>query len=252
MSDATAARRSTRRAHAHRRVPHPARRRPRVPRGPGHDAARPQRRRQDHDAAHDHGPVARVAGHAMRLRRPQRHHAALRDAARSPQLGIAYVPENMGIFADLTVQGEHAARRARGAHAPSRSTTTRLEVDLRPVPGGEEVLAPSGRQALGRAEADARGRRARSSSRASCCSIDEPSKGLAPAIINNLIDALRASSSAAASTILLVEQNFNFAKRARRHGRGDGQRPRRAPRRDGASWPRTRRCSSRLLGAGAL
>ncbi len=46
--------------------------------------------------------------------------------------------------------------------------------------------------------------------------IDEPSKGLAPAIINNLIGAF-ASSSASGTTILLVEQNFNLAKRARRH-----------------------------------
>ena len=46
-------------------------------------------------------------------------------SARTPeiaQLGIAYVPENMGIFADLTVQREHAARRARRAHASTSST----------------------------------------------------------------------------------------------------------------------------------
>ncbi len=42
--------------------------------------------------------------------------------------------------------------------------------------------------------------------------IDEPSKGLAPAIINNMIDAF-ASSRRSGVTILLVEQNINFAKR---------------------------------------
>jgi branched-chain amino acid transport system ATP-binding protein len=42
--------------------------------------------------------------------------------------------------------------------------------------------------------------------------IDEPSKGLAPAIINNMIDAF-AQLKASGVTILLVEQNFNFAKR---------------------------------------
>jgi ABC-type glutathione transport system ATPase component len=46
------------RAHAHRRVPHPARRGPRGARRAGDHAAGPQRRRQDHHAAHDHGPVA--------------------------------------------------------------------------------------------------------------------------------------------------------------------------------------------------
>ena len=56
-----------RRAHAHRRVPHPARRRPVGAARPAHHAAGPQRRRQDHHAAHDHGPVACVAGHASRF-----------------------------------------------------------------------------------------------------------------------------------------------------------------------------------------
>ena len=42
--------------------------------------------------------------------------------------------------------------------------------------------------------------------------IDEPSKGLAPAIINNMIDAF-AQLKASGVTILLVEQNINFAKR---------------------------------------
>ena len=41
--------------------------------------------------------------------------------------------------------------------------------------------------------------------------IDEPSKGLAPAIINNLIAALR-ELKAQQTTILLVEQNFMMAK----------------------------------------
>ena len=42
--------------------------------------------------------------------------------------------------------------------------------------------------------------------------IDEPSKGLAPAIVNNMIDAF-AQLKAAGVTILLVEQNLHFAKR---------------------------------------
>jgi branched-chain amino acid transport system ATP-binding protein len=41
--------------------------------------------------------------------------------------------------------------------------------------------------------------------------IDEPSKGLAPAIIQNMIEAFR-QLKAAQTTILLVEQNFNFAR----------------------------------------
>ena len=42
--------------------------------------------------------------------------------------------------------------------------------------------------------------------------VDEPSKGLAPAIINNMIDAF-AQLKASGVTILLVEQNISFAKR---------------------------------------
>ena len=41
--------------------------------------------------------------------------------------------------------------------------------------------------------------------------IDEPSKGLAPAIVNNLVACLR-ELKAQRTTILLVEQNFMMAK----------------------------------------
>jgi branched-chain amino acid transport system ATP-binding protein len=41
--------------------------------------------------------------------------------------------------------------------------------------------------------------------------IDEPSKGLAPAIVQNLIAALR-ELKRTATTVLLVEQNFQMAK----------------------------------------
>jgi branched-chain amino acid transport system ATP-binding protein len=41
--------------------------------------------------------------------------------------------------------------------------------------------------------------------------VDEPSKGLAPAIIQNMIAAFRELKQTD-TTILLVEQNFNFAR----------------------------------------
>ena len=46
--------------------------------------------------------------------------------------------------------------------------------------------------------------------------VDEPSKGLAPAIINNMIDAF-AQLKQTGTTILLVEQNISFAKRLGDH-----------------------------------
>ena len=42
--------------------------------------------------------------------------------------------------------------------------------------------------------------------------VDEPSKGLAPSIINNMIEAF-AQLKATGTTILLVEQNISNAKR---------------------------------------
>jgi branched-chain amino acid transport system ATP-binding protein len=41
--------------------------------------------------------------------------------------------------------------------------------------------------------------------------IDEPSKGLAPAIVGNLVEALR-ELKRTQTTVLLVEQNFNMAR----------------------------------------
>ena len=78
--------------------------------------------------------------------------------------------------------------------------------------------------------------------------IDEPTKGLAPAIIDNMIARLRGAQARATTTILLVEQNFHFAEALGDSGRGDGRRPHRAPRRDGGAGRGRRRCSTRLLG----
>ena len=78
--------------------------------------------------------------------------------------------------------------------------------------------------------------------------IDEPSKGLAPSIISNLISAFR-ELKRQRTTILLVEQNFHdgagrsaTAVAVMDNGRG------RAHRLDGASWPTTKRCSSGCSG----
>ena len=42
--------------------------------------------------------------------------------------------------------------------------------------------------------------------------VDEPAKGLAPAIIGNMVDAFL-QLKAAGTTLLVVEQNFGFAER---------------------------------------
>jgi branched-chain amino acid transport system ATP-binding protein len=128
------------------------------------------------------------------------------DLARS---GIAYVPENMGIFGDLTVR-ENMLLAARKARRESDIDTERLEwiFGLFPAikkfwqhPAGK--LSGGQKQMLAVARAIVEPRE--------LILIDEPSKGLAPAIIANMIAAFR-ELKRTDTTILLVEQNFNFAR----------------------------------------
>ena len=79
------------------------------------------------------------------------------------QAGIAYVPETMGIFSDLTVR-ENLLLAARSGPIDE----ARLALDLRPVPGAGEVLVAGRRRSFRRPEADAVRSPAPSSSRASC------------------------------------------------------------------------------------
>jgi branched-chain amino acid transport system ATP-binding protein len=133
--------------------------------------------------------------------------------APTPQIAgmnVAYVPENMGIFADLTVK-ENMLLAARYAKTASQMDSQRLEWIFRLFPAVEKFwnhpagkLSGGQKQMLAVARAIVEPRE--------LLIIDEPSKGLAPAIINNMIDAF-AELKAGGVTLLLVEQNINFAKR---------------------------------------
>ena len=123
--------------------------------------------------------------------------------------GIAYVPENMGIFADLTVC-ENLLLAARNARRVEEIDPARLEwiFGLFPAmrrfwqhPAG--LLSGGQKQMLAVARAIVEPRK--------LLLVDEPSKGLAPAIIQNMITAFRELKKTD-TTILLVEQNFNFAR----------------------------------------
>ena len=125
------------------------------------------------------------------------------------QRGIAYVPENMGIFADLSV-AENMLLAARGARTLAQLDTARLEWLFGLFPALKKFwLHPAGKlsggqkQMLSIARAMVEPRR--------LLLIDEPSKGLAPAIVQNLIAALR-ELKRTDTTVLLVEQNFAMAK----------------------------------------
>ncbi len=125
-------------------------------------------------------------------------------------LGVAYVPENMGIFADLTVK-ENMLLAARKARHASQMDGQRLQWIFMLFPAVEKFwnhpagkLSGGQKQMLAVARAIVEPRE--------LLIVDEPSKGLAPVIINNMIDAF-AQLKATGTTILLVEQNVNFAKR---------------------------------------
>jgi branched-chain amino acid transport system ATP-binding protein len=121
------------------------------------------------------------------------------------QGGIAYVPENMGIFADLTVRENMILAARNGEIDPKR-----LQWIFGLFPALEKfwslaagVLSGGQKQMLAIARAIVEPR--------DLLLIDEPTKGLAPAIIMNMVQAFKELKSTGA-TILLVEQNFLAAK----------------------------------------
>jgi branched-chain amino acid transport system ATP-binding protein len=129
------------------------------------------------------------------------HRLETPDIAR---LGIAYVPENMGIFAGLTVR-ENLLLAARSGPLDEK----RLERIFTLFPAMKKFLDSaagnlSGGQkqmlAISRAIVEPR----------KLLLVDEPTKGLAPAIIAAMIEAFRELKRE--TTLLVVEQNFQFAR----------------------------------------
>ena len=121
------------------------------------------------------------------------------------RLGFAYVPEDMGIFGTLSVRENLILAARSGPPEPGR---LRWVFGLFPplerfwnTPAG--VLSGGQKQMLAIARALVEPRR--------LLLIDEPSKGLAPAVVQQLIEVFRALK-AAHTTILMVEQNFALAQ----------------------------------------
>ena len=121
------------------------------------------------------------------------------------ELGIAYVPESMGIFAGLTVQ-ENLLLAARSGPLDD----ARLEWIFRFFPAMKKfwflpagLLSGGQKQMLSISRAIVEPRK--------LVLVDEPTKGLAPSIINNLIEAFRELKKTE-TTILMVEQNFHAAR----------------------------------------
>lgn len=121
------------------------------------------------------------------------------------RMGIAYVPEEMGIFGNLTVK-ENMLLAARSGEPDD----TRLRWVFGLFPALEKfwlksagTLSGGQKQMLAIARAIIEPRK--------LIVVDEPSKGLAPVIVDHLADAFR-ELKAARTTLLMVEQNVGLAK----------------------------------------
>ncbi len=121
------------------------------------------------------------------------------------QSGIAYVPENMGIFSDLTVRenlllaaraGDIDAQRLRWVFGLFPALQTFWALRAGSLSGGQKQML-----SIARAIIEPR----------KLLLVDEPTKGLAPSIIVNMVAAFR-ELKGDKTTILLVEQNFAVAE----------------------------------------
>jgi branched-chain amino acid transport system ATP-binding protein len=119
--------------------------------------------------------------------------------------GIAYVPESMGIFAGLTVK-ENLVLAARSGPLDG----ARLDWIFGFFPALKKFwFLPAGQLSGGQKQMLAISRAIVEPRK--LLLIDEPTKGLAPAIINSLIQAF-AELKKTDTTILMVEQNFHAAR----------------------------------------
>ncbi|MBU2551621.1 MAG: ABC transporter ATP-binding protein [Proteobacteria bacterium] len=120
------------------------------------------------------------------------------------RLGIGFVPEDMGIFSELTVEENMRVAMLREDPDTARRLERTLEIfaDLRKfwrakagnLSGGQKQML-----AIARAMVND----------TALLLIDEPTKGLAPIIVNALIEAFNQIKQH--SVVVLVEQNFYMA-----------------------------------------
>ena len=121
------------------------------------------------------------------------------------QLGIAYVPENMGIFGKLTVRENMLLATGRTGFAQDQLDRVLESFPALKIKWDSPAGSLSGGQkqmlAIGRAIIEPR----------RLLLIDEPTKGLSPAMVDQLVAAL-SRLKREHTTILLVEQNFRVAE----------------------------------------
>ncbi|HLO02504.1 MAG TPA: ABC transporter ATP-binding protein [Symbiobacteriaceae bacterium] len=126
-----------------------------------------------------------------------------RPAHQVARLGIGYVPEDRGVFVDLTVEENlRLAERKRGDLAAKKDWLVKLFPDLERfwqqkggrLSGGQQQMLAIGRALVPENK---------------LLLIDEPSKGLAPIVVEQLAGALKELKRQ--TTIVLVEQNLWLA-----------------------------------------
>jgi branched-chain amino acid transport system ATP-binding protein len=144
----------------------------------------------------------RASAGQISLDRQRIESSATRDIAR---LGVGYVPETMAVFSDLTVKENLVLAAREGPLDDSR-----LEWIFGFFPALRRfwlsragALSGGQKQMLSIARAIVEPRK--------LLLIDEPTKGLAPAIVVALIECL-AEIKRRGATILMVEQNFHAAR----------------------------------------
>lgn len=134
---------------------------------------------------------------------------SIRDQAPSSiaRLGLGYVPEDRRIFTDLTVMENLEVGRQAPRNGAPHWTVERL-FDLFPnlarmrdrsgghMSGGEQQMLSIARTLMGNP---------------STVLLDEPSEGLAPVIVQQMVEVLK-ELKRQGLTVLLSEQNLTFAK----------------------------------------
>jgi branched-chain amino acid transport system ATP-binding protein len=126
---------------------------------------------------------------------------------RIARLGVGYVPEDRRIFSELTVmENLEVGRQPARAGAPAWSETKLFSLfpnlgRMRERPGGrmsggEQQMLTIARTLMGNPR---------------CVLLDEPSEGLAPVVVEQMVQSIRALK-AEGLAVLLSEQNLHFSQ----------------------------------------